>query len=64
MSQFTHLFPASPTVQAGQPEKTSKDFELLIKKPIGTGAFAQVYCVRHKKTKERFAIKMMRKKVI
>ena len=37
---------------------------MLIKKPIGTGAFAQVYCVRHKKTKERFAIKMMRKKVI
>ena len=63
-SQSTRLFPASPAVQAGAAEKTSKDFELLIKKPIGTGAFAQVYLVRHKKTKDRFAIKMMRKKII
>lgn len=34
------------------------------KKPIGTGAFAQVYLVRHKKTKVHYAIKLIQKKII
>ena len=58
------LFPLSPSVLAGQEERKSKDFELLVKKPIGTGAFAEVYSVRHKKTKVHYAIKLMKKKII
>ena len=58
------LLPPSPLVMAGEKEKSSKDFELLIKKPVGTGAFAQVYLVRHKQTKQKYAIKLMRKKLI
>ena len=58
------LLPYSPSVLAGEKEKTSKDFESLIKKPLGTGAFADVYLVRNKQTKLQYAIKLMNKKLI
>jgi len=59
------LLPLSPTVQSGKEgEYSTKDFESLSKKPIGAGAFASVYHVRHKTTKVQYAIKLIKKSVI
>lgn len=59
------LLQLSPAVLSGQQEeRTTDDFESLSKKVIGQGAFATVWPVRHKVTKERYAVKLIKKVTI
>ena len=58
------LFP-SPSVENGaEKEPSVNDFESLTKKAIGEGAFGEVYKVRHKISRELYAIKVVNKKKI
>ena len=54
-----------PSVSSGfEREACKEDFESLEDKCIGEGAFGSVWKVRHKKTKQVFAIKVMNKENI
>lgn len=59
------LLQLPPAVLSGQQkEQTTDDFESLSKKVIGQGAFATVWPVRHKVTRERYAVKLIKKMTI
>ena len=53
---------APPSYLAGaEREAQVSDFESITKKAMGEGAFGEVYKVRHKQTKEMYAIKVVSK---
>ena len=55
----------SPSVMAGEERECRKDdFESLANSNIGVGGFGKVYKVRHKVSKNVFAIKVINKKKI
>ena len=58
------LLPLSPAVQSGEREYTTNDFESMSRNVLGKGAFAQVWPVRNKETKERYAVKLIKKATI
>lgn len=58
------LFPSPSVLNGAEKEPTVADFESLTKKAIGEGAFGEVYKVRHKVSRELYAIKVVNKKKI
>lgn len=55
----------SPSVESGEERECRKDdFESLANTNIGVGGFGKVYKVRHKVSKNVFAIKVINKKKI
>ena len=55
----------SPSVMSGEERECRKDdFESLANSNIGVGGFGKVYKVRHKVSKNVFAIKVINKKKI
>ena len=55
----------SPSVLSGEERECRKDdFESLANSNIGVGGFGKVYKVRHKQSKNVFAIKVINKKKI
>jgi len=55
----------SPSVLSGEERECRKDdFESLASTNIGVGGFGKVYKVRHKESKNVFAIKVINKKKI
>ena len=61
----SRLLPLSPIVLSGQErECTTDDFESLSRSVIGRGAFASVWPVRHKASREKYAVKLIKKVTI
>ena len=58
------LFPSPSVLNGAEKEPTVADFESLTKKALGEGAFGEVYKVRHKVSRELYAIKVVNKKKI
>ena len=58
------LFPSPSVLNGAEKEPTVGDFESLTKKALGEGAFGEVYKVRHKVSRELYAIKVVNKKKI
>ena len=64
MNKNRLLFPSPSVLSGDESEASVTDFESLNRKAIGEGAFGDVYRVRHKKTGENFAIKVIRKEKV
>lgn len=58
------LFPSPSVLNGAEKEPSVSDFESLTKKAIGEGAFGEVYKVRHKISRELYAIKVVNKKKV
>ena len=58
------LFPPPSVLSGAEREAQVTDFESLTQKAIGEGAFGEVYKVRHKATKNMYAIKVISKEKI
>ncbi|OMJ82312.1 hypothetical protein SteCoe_17027 [Stentor coeruleus] len=58
------LFPSPSVLNGAEKEPNVSDFESLTKKAIGEGAFGEVYKVRHKVSRELYAIKVVNKKKV
>jgi serine/threonine protein kinase len=58
------LFPSPSVLNGAEKEPAVADFESLSKKALGEGAFGEVYKVRHKVSRELYAIKVVSKKKI
>ncbi|OMJ78199.1 hypothetical protein SteCoe_22045 [Stentor coeruleus] len=58
------LFPSPSVLNGAEKEPSVSDFESLTKKALGEGAFGEVYKVRHKISRELYAIKVVNKKKV
>lgn len=63
-SQRRLLFPSPSVLSGAEREPQVNDFESLSKKALGEGAFGEVYKVRHKISKELYAIKVVSKQKV